>query len=62
MGRAAAEVRLELYDRVPSSAAEALHGARQHGLQALGEVRALEELDGIAVLIGTLAQVHLPEI
>ena len=62
VGLAAAEVRLELYDRVAGSAAEALHGARQHALQAFGQVRAPEELDRIAVLVSALAQVHLPEI
>ena len=62
VGLAAAEVRLELDYRVAGSAAEALHGPRQHALQTLGQMRAPEELDRIAVLVGSFSQMHLPEI
>ena len=46
VGLAAAEVGLELHDRVAALAGEALHGADQQALQALGEVGAAEELRG----------------
>ena len=59
---AAAEVGLELHDRVAALAGEAPHRADQHPLQALGEIGAAEELDGVLVLVRPLAEVHLPEV
>ena len=59
---AAAEVGLELHHRVAALAGEALHRADQHPLEALGQIGAAEELDGVPVLVGPLAEVHLPEV
>ena len=59
---AAAEVGLELHDRVAALAGEAPDRADQHPLEALGEIGAAEELDGVPVLVGPLAEVHLPEV
>ena len=59
---AAAEVGLELHDRVAALAGEAPHRADQHPLEALGEVGAAEELDRVPVLVRPLAEVHLPEV
>ena len=59
---AAAEVGLELHDRVAALAGEAPHRAHQHPLEALGEIGAAEELDGVLVLVRPLAEVHLPEV
>ena len=59
---AAAEVGLELHDRVAALPGEALHRADEQALEALGEVGAAEELDWVAVLVRALAEVHLPEI
>ena len=59
---AAAEIGLELHDRVAALAGEAPHGAYQHPLQALGEIGAAEELDRVPVFVSPFAEVHLPEI
>ena len=59
---AAAEVGLELHHRVAALAGEALHRAYQHPFQALGEIGAAEELDRVPVLVGALAEMHLPEV
>jgi hypothetical protein len=47
---------------IAALARERAHRADQHRLQALGEVRAAEELDGVLVLVGPLAEMHLPEV
>ena len=62
VGLAAAEVGLQLHDRVAAAAREPLHRADEHPLEALGQVGAPEELDRVAVLVGPLAQVNLPEV
>ena len=62
VGLAAAEVGLQLHDRVAAPAGEPLHRADEHLREALGQIGAPEELDGVAVLIGPLAEVHLPEV
>ena len=62
VGLAAAEVGLELDDGVAALATEPLDGADEHAFQALGEVGAAEELDGVAVLVGALAEMDLPEV
>ena len=59
---AAAEVRLELHDRVAALAGEAPDTADEQALQALGEERAAEELLRFPVLVRALAEVHLPQI
>ena len=62
MGLAAAEVGLQPHHRVAAGAGQPPHGAGQHRLQALGEVGAPEEFDRVAVLVGPLAEAHLPEV
>ena len=59
---AAAEVGLQLHDRVAALAGQPPHGADQHLLQALGEVGAAEELHRVAVFVRAFAQMHLPQI
>ena len=59
---AAAEVGLQLHDRVSAAAAEALHGAGEHPLEALGQVGAAEELDRVAVLGAPFPFLDLPEV
>jgi hypothetical protein len=59
---AAAEVRLELHDRVAALAGQTPNRSGEHGLQALRQVGAAEELDRILVFRGALAEMHLPEI
>jgi hypothetical protein len=58
----AAEVRLELNDRVAALARDPQDGAREEALQAVREVSTPEELDGIAVLVRPLAEVNLPQV
>ena len=62
VGLAAAEVGLELDDRIAAAAGQPPDRARQELLEALRQVRAAEELDGIAVFVGALADVDLPQI
>ena len=57
---AAAEIRLELHHRVAAFAGEALHATHEEALQALGEIRAAEELGGLPILVRAFAEVHLP--
>jgi hypothetical protein len=57
VGLAAAEVGLELDDRVATRARQPLHGAGQEPPQAVGEVGAAEELHRIAVFVGPFAAV-----
>ena len=59
---AAAEVGLELHDRVATLPGDALHASDEQALQALGEKRTAEELRGLLVLIAAFAQMHLPEV
>ena len=62
VGLTAAEVRLELNDRVSASAREAADGPHQQPLQAFRQIRAPEELDGVSILVCAFTQMHLPEI
>ena len=62
VGLAAAEVGLKLHDRVAAAAREPLHRAGEHPLEALGQIGAPEELGRVAVLVGPLAEVRLPEV
>ena len=62
MRLAAAEVGLELHNRIAAAPGQALDATAKQALQALGEKRAAKELDGIAVLFAALAEMHLPEV
>ncbi len=62
MRLAATEVGLELHHRIGALAGEALHRAHEQARQALGEIGAAEELDRVPVLVGPLAEMHLPEV
>ncbi len=62
MRLAAAEVGLELDDRVAAAIGEALDAANEESAQAFGEEGASEELGRVAVLVGAFAKVHLPEV
>src|SRR5690606_4646598 len=59
---AAAEVSLELHDRVAALAGEALHCADEKAFETFGQKRASKELGGLAVLVTALAEVYLPQI
>ena len=59
---AAAEVGLELHDRIAACAVETLDRPDQEPSQAFGEIGAAEELDRLPVFIGSLAEMNLPEI
>ena len=59
---AAAEVRLQLDDRIAAFAADPPNGADEEALQAFGEVGPPEELLRVLVLGAALADVDLPEI
>jgi hypothetical protein len=59
---AAAEVGLELDDRVAAGAGQAGEGADEELAEALGEEGAAEELGGVAVLVGALVLVDLPQV
>ena len=59
---AAAEVGLELHDRIAARAVEALDRPDQEPSQALGEVGTAEELDRLPVFVGALAEVDLPQV
>ena len=56
MRLAAAEVGLQLHDRVAAPPAEPAHRANQHRSEAFGEVGAPEELDRVPILCGALAK------
>ena len=62
MRLAAAEVGLELHDRVAATAGQTPDASDEEAVQALGEEGAVEELAGIAVLVAAFTEVHLPEI
>ena len=62
MGLAAAEVGLQLHDRVAAPAGQPLRGAGQQPAQAFGQVGAAEKLHRVAVLGGSLANVDLPQV
>jgi len=62
VGLATAEVRLELYDRIAVLVGKPPHRIREQPLEALGQIRATNELDGLFVLIGALAYMHLPKV
>src|SRR5690606_621748 len=59
---APAEVGLELDDGVAVAAGEPPGRADEQAPEALGEVGAPEELGRVAVLVGALAEVDLPEV
>ena len=58
----AAEVRLKLDHRVAALRGQSLDAAHEQPLQALGQVGPPEELLRLAVLLGPLAEVDLPQI
>ena len=62
VGLAAPEVRLQLNDGVAAPTREAVDCPDQQALQAFGQVGPPKELDGVAVLVGPFAEVHLPEV
>ena len=59
---AAAEIGLELHDRITARAVEALNRSDQEPPQALREISAAEKFDRILVFVGSLAEVNLPEV
>ena len=62
MSLAATEIRLKLHHRITALPTQSLQRARQEHLQTFGQVRAAEELDGVAVLITSLSTVNLAEV
>ncbi len=62
MGLAAAEVGLQLHDRIATLTAEPPYRSGQHSLEALGQIRPPEELGRVPVLCRPFAEVRLPEI
>ena len=56
MRLAAAEVGLQLHDRVAAPPAEPAHRTNQHRPEAFGEVGAAEELDRVPILCGAFAK------
>ena len=59
---AAAEIGLQLHDRIAAPDGQPAHGADQHLLQAGGQVGTAEELHRVAVFVRAFAQVHLPQV
>src|SRR5690606_29922684 len=59
---AAAEIGLELHNRIAPRTGEPPHGADQHLLKAFGEVCPAEEFNRIAVFVSSLPQVDLPQV
>jgi hypothetical protein len=59
---AAPEVRLELDDGVPAGPSEAPDTPDEEPSEAGGQVRAAEELGRVSVLVGSLAEVDLPQV
>ena len=59
---AAAEIGLQLNDRIAALTGKAAHRPDQHSFQAFGQVGAAKELDRIPVFIRPFAQMHLPEV
>ena len=59
---AAAEVCLELYDRVASRSGDALNASDKQPLEALGEKCPAKELLWVSILVRSFAQVDLPEV
>jgi hypothetical protein len=57
---AAAEVGLQLHDRVAPLTGQPQNGVGQKLPQALGEVGAPGKLHWVAVLVAALAEIHLP--
>ena len=59
---AAAEIGLELHDRIAALAGQTLHAADQKPLQALRQEGAAEELRRLPVFVAAFAEMHLPQI
>ena len=59
---AAAEVGLQLDDRIPAPAGQALDAADEKPLQTLREIRPAEEFGGVSVLVRALSEVDLPQV
>ena len=62
MRLAAAKCGLQLDDRLPALAGDTLHSLHQEPRHALRHIGTSEELDGIAVLIGSFAAGNLSKI
>ena len=62
VGLATAEVSLQLDDGISAFLAEAAYGVQKQLTQTIGQERAAEELDGLAVLVSRLASPDLMEI
>ena len=62
VGLAAAEIGLQLDDRVASLAGQSQHGLRQQPAQALGQEGPAEELGRVLVLVRSLSLINLPEV
>ena len=62
MRLAAAEIGLQLDDRVASLAGQSQHGLRQQPAQALGEEGPAEELGRVLVLVRSFSLVDLPQV
>ena len=62
VGLAAPEVGLQLHHRVAAFSGEALGAAGKQPPETFGKEGAPEELPGVAVLLGALAQMHLPQV
>src|SRR5712692_4423594 len=62
MRLAATKVRLELDDRIAACTRQPLDGADEQTLEALGQVRAAEELRGLLVFVAAFAKMNLPEV
>jgi len=62
VGLAAAKIGLQLHHRVAARARETLHPVHQQPFQAFREIGAPEKFFRGFVLVGTFAQVHLPQV
>ena len=62
VGLAAAEIGLQLNDRIATPSGKATRRPDQHSLQAFGQVGTAKELDRVPVLIRAFAQMHLPQV
>ena len=62
VGLAAAEVGLQLDDRIAAGAGQAFDRAEEQAFEAFGDEGAAEELGGVFVLVGALVLVDLPEV
>jgi hypothetical protein len=62
MRLAAAEIGLQLHNRVATGTGQPLHRINQQAAQAVGQVGPAEEFNRVSVFVGALAEMNLPQI